>query len=47
MIERCLNHTVPRVAGIYNRFAYAGEMALAWKLWSDHVASLVEGRRND
>jgi integrase len=45
MIERCLNHTVPGVAGIYNRFAYAADMAAAWKLWSDHVASLAEGRR--
>lgn len=42
-IERCLNHTVPGVAGIYNRYAYAGEMAAAWKLWSDHVAGLLEG----
>jgi integrase len=47
MIERCLNHTVPGVAGIYNRFAYAADMAAAWKLWSDHVASLAEGRRDD
>jgi integrase len=47
MIERCLNHTVPGVAGIYNRFAYAADMAAAWKLWSDHVASLAKGRLND
>jgi integrase len=46
MIERCLNHTVPGVAGIYNRYAYAPEMAAAWKLWSNHVASLAKGRRN-
>jgi len=47
MIERCLNHTVPGVAGIYNRHAYAPEMAAAWKLWSHHVASLVKGRQLD
>ena len=46
-IERCLNHTVPGVAGTYNRHHYADEMAAAWKLWSDHVVSLVKGRRND
>jgi integrase len=45
MIERCLNHTVPGVAGIYNRYAYAPEMAAAWKLWSNHVASLAKARR--
>jgi integrase len=45
MIERCLNHTVPGVAGIYNRFAYAADMAAAWKLWSDHVAGLAKGCR--
>ena len=41
-IERCLNHTVPGVAGIYNRYEYAPEMAAAWKLWSDHVANIVK-----
>ena len=46
-IERCLNHTVPGVAGIYNRYEYAPEMAAAWKLWADHVTSIVKSRRDD
>jgi hypothetical protein len=40
-------HTVPGVAGIYNRFAYAADMAAAWKLWSKHVATLAERRQSN
>jgi integrase len=43
-IERCLNHTVPGVAGIYNRYEYAPEMTAAWKLWSEHVVKLTRGK---
>jgi hypothetical protein len=47
---KCLNHQ-PRnlkgVARIYNRYAYAKEKEAAWKLWSNHVASLAKGRRDE
>ena len=35
--EKCLNHTTPGVAGIYDRYTYAGEMKAAWMLWSEYV----------
>jgi len=46
-IERCLNHALPGVAGVYNRYAYNKETAAAWKLWGEHVASPAKGRRDE
>jgi integrase len=50
VVDKCLNHqpkNLKGVARIYNRYAYAKEKEAAWKLWSNHVASLAKGRRND
>jgi hypothetical protein len=35
------NHALPGVAGVYNRYAYNKETAAAWKLWGEHVSSLL------
>jgi integrase len=44
--DKCLNH-VPKalsgVAKIYIRHEFKDQMAAAWKLWGDHVASLAKG----
>jgi integrase len=50
VVDKCLNHqpkNLKGVARIYNRYAYAKEKEAAWKLWSNHVASLAKGRHND
>jgi hypothetical protein len=41
VIERCLSHSIPGVAGIYDRYDFAPEMAAAWGLWSEHVAKIT------
>jgi hypothetical protein len=43
-IERCLDHAVPGVAGVYNRYAYNKETAATWKLWGEHVSGLLADR---
>jgi hypothetical protein len=50
VVDKCLNHqpkNLKGVARIYNRYAYAKEKEAAWKLWSNHVASLAKGRRDE
>lgn len=45
--DKCLNHTpdgLKGVAKVYQRYNFADKMAEAWKLWGDHVASLVNTR---
>jgi integrase len=49
VIEACLNHYSGHrrgVAGTYNRSAYERAVKAALARWSDHVLSLVEGRRS-
>ncbi len=41
LIERCLNHAVGGVAGIYQRHDYLGETAAAFEQWSMHIETLV------
>jgi integrase len=33
VVERCLNHTMPGVAAVYNRAKYAAECRAAWRQW--------------
>jgi integrase len=48
--DKCLNH-VPEdlkgVAKIYQKHEFGEQMANAWKLWGDHVARIVKGRRDN
>jgi integrase len=47
IIEAALNHisgAKARVAGVYNRAAYAPEKKAALERWASHIAGLVEGR---
>jgi integrase len=44
VVERILNHTggsFAGVAGIYNRYAYGGEMHAALEVWQRHLSSLL------
>jgi integrase len=41
VLERCLNHKLKGVAGIYNRHQYEADCAAAWQLWSDHIAEII------
>lgn len=43
VISRCLNHSVGGVTAIYNRYAYAGETAEAWRRWAAHLDKLTGG----
>lgn len=50
VVEAVLNHrsgTRRGVAGVYNRFSYAAEKAVALEAWSRRVLSLVEGRADN
>jgi integrase len=50
VIEAVLNHvsgSKSGVAGIYNRAAYETEKATALSRWAEHVAAIVEGRKNN
>jgi integrase len=50
VVEKCVNHISGKlagVAGIYNVYAYLPEKTEAWKLWSNRVASLARGRRDN
>jgi integrase len=40
VIERCVNHKLGGIAGIYQRHDFAVEVREAFELWSRHVASL-------
>jgi integrase len=49
VVEACLNHYSGHrrgVAGTYNRSEYELEVKAALARWSDHVLSLVEGRKS-
>jgi len=44
VVEKCVNHISGKlagVAGIYNVYAYLPEKTEAWKLWSEHVATIT------
>jgi integrase len=50
IVEAVLNHrsgAISRVAGVYNRFDYAGEKRVALARWADHISAIVAGRRDD
>lgn len=40
IIEKCLNHKLPGVAGTYNRATYAAETRAAWRLWTRFLLRL-------
>ena len=44
IVERILNHALPRVHGTYNKSVYAIEVRDAMLRWSTHIAEIVEGR---
>ncbi|MCL7707100.1 site-specific integrase, partial [Enterobacter kobei] len=41
--ERCLNHKIKGVEGIYNRYQYYDERKQALELWEDLLVSLERG----
>lgn len=41
--ERCLNHRIKGVEGIYNRYQYFDERKQALELWADLLVSLERG----
>jgi integrase len=41
VIDAALNHKIPGVAGIYNKYPYEPECKAAVELWSAHVEKLV------
>lgn len=41
--ERCLNHKIKGVEGIYNRYQYYDERKQALELWADLLVSLERG----
>ncbi len=41
--ERCLNHRIKGVEGIYNRYQYFDERKQALELWDDLLVSLEKG----
>ena len=43
MAERCLNHRIKGVEGIYNRHQYFNERRHALELWSDLLVALEQG----
>jgi integrase len=46
VIEECLNHKRPGVAGTYNRSPYEREVRAALALWDDHIRTLVTGEES-
>ena len=40
VVEQCLNHKLPGVAGVYNLAVYAAETAAAWRLWARYLMTL-------
>jgi integrase len=40
VIEKCLNHKLGGIAGIYQRHDYAAEMRDAFERWSDHITRI-------
>jgi hypothetical protein len=49
VVEACLNHYSGHrrgVAGVYNRSSYERAVKAALARWSEHVISLVEGRKS-
>ena len=50
IVEAVLNHisgTKARVAGVYNKAAYANEKRQALDLWAAHLVALIEGRTSN
>ncbi|MDT5381626.1 hypothetical protein LNKOIFOO_004655 [Escherichia coli] len=43
MAERCLNHRIKGVEGIYNRHQYFNERRHALELWADLLVALEQG----
>lgn len=41
--ERCLNHTIKGIEGIYNRHQYLNERRVALEKWSELLVSLENG----
>lgn len=44
VIERCVNHvsgSFGGIVGVYQQHDFADECAAAWKLWADHVETLI------
>jgi integrase len=42
--ERVLNHAMPGIQAVYNKYNYLGEMRSALSLWAEHVLALSEKR---
>ena len=45
--ELAINHVKGGVEAIYDRHRYQREIGAALARWEDHVAALVEGRKDD
>lgn len=40
VVERCINHVIGGVAGVYNRHGYLKEKKAAFRKWADHLNQL-------
>ena len=45
--ELCINHVKGGVEAIYDRYRYQREIKIALQLWSDHIATVVEGGKSN
>jgi integrase len=41
IIERCLNHKLPGIKAVYNRFDYGPQCRDAWERWSKHIEAIT------
>jgi len=44
--ELAINHVKGGVQAVYDKHRYEGEIASALAQWAEHVAALIEGRKN-
>lgn len=44
LIEATLGHAIGGIASVYNRSSYISERRRVLEMWSEHLASIVEGR---
>ena len=44
VVERIMNHALPGVQGVYNRWEYFAEKKAALKIWADHLDGLLARR---
>ena len=45
-VAELANHVKGGVQAVYDKHRYEGEIASALAQWAEHVAALIEGRKN-